>query len=1164
MPKYKLYHPNKKYDKNDNILFLNFYTNGHLNIIQNYSNKTILYDSKEVFLNNLEKIMQIIRKKINVISFDGDIQMIINKIKNKKKETIGILSNSKNLQFSDELEKVYDIDYSSNIQHFIKKDINLCIIDIENTPEYNKLLETRITKNTHKTYIIHSSCNDILYRFFINNYWDESIDFIKIYKNCYFSNNISLFVKSAICKKYGLTEKINGPLIYFGDCNNEDYEKILNYTNIVFIIWMDVEPENKKLMHKLKILKKKNHIFHFVANKFLLKNLENYNIDAELFPIHIKDPTIFKPVEKKGDKILLCEPQIFQQELIKELPDYEFLFCKKYDLNDPIIADELYRKCFIVIRLTESDGYLPMVDQLEAMNIPIVHNFSDYGLKWETINNVKNYILGCSPPIIKYKHQYSFDLFKDKLNSEHLEMIYNNLDEIRELICKYKNILFISNNDDELFVEFIKNKNKNNDINIFGNNQHKQFECSPDLIIIKGDCDIDIYKYNKIPTIFLVDDLFIENLSVPYWDHSCYKYINKRVIDKIKKYDISFVQSQHINNILKKYDLNCKLFYWDFIPYYGKSIVKNNNRKYDYGIVKDSLFPDDIDLIKNNIIVEEYSVLRQYLYDIKYIVCDSKNDISCQVKIDAFMNDCFYNIPKYITFRKQNRLQFRKGEEYIIHFEGCVITEKLRYGLCFIEGVNDKEFIIYYYAENDLEIGELEFIKMQTINNEIVGYNPICMKNMDVEYLYYIYGYIDNGIILDKLGVSNIFTYYSNDLLEKKYNVELLKRKWCYDLGKNGDKLDMSDFANFVLKYSDNIISRKCLIISKKINGHGGNQKTALQIIQLLEKYFIVEVFSNNMNQKEYNFMMDSLDCRIHNMKIIKKKKENSFICHINKNNYEFIINNKFNDYFKICDKINHPKLYVISHNSMDPFNELIIKNQARIAKVLTINKFHQNVLKHHGLKIPQGILYNYVEREYYEQKRSKFRKRIGFIGRFTKEKNLDLLISCMKLLDGLELVIIGGDNETGEENKNIIWKGVLRKDEIICELRECDYLVVPSSTEGLPFVILEAMNIGIPCIYSRIIGADELIGEEGERGFTFELAGYDKCKMKMDWSVFEEVDKHFEENIGNIRKCIQHAYSISIKEWNKMSKKCKQFVRNNYLENQTNNKNMKSLEIFL
>jgi glycosyltransferase involved in cell wall biosynthesis len=374
----------------------------------------------------------------------------------------------------------------------------------------------------------------------------------------------------------------------------------------------------------------------------------------------------------------------------------------------------------------------------------------------------------------------------------------------------------------------------------------------------------------------------------------------------------------------------------------------------------------------------------------------------------------------------------------------------------------------------------------------------------------------------------------------------------------------MMEFSNFVLKYSDNIISEKCLIVSKKIIGHGGNQKTAIQLIDLLEKYFIVELLSNNMNQKEYNFISDSLDSRIHNMKIIKKKRDEEIIDHINKNSYQFIINNKFNDYFKICDKITHPKLYVISHNSMDPFNDLIIQNQNYIAKVFTINRYHQDVLMHHGLKIPQAIYYNYVERENYEIKRKKFMHRIGFIGRFTKEKNLDLLIDCMRLLKGIELIIIGGENEIGEENKNIIWKGVLQKDEIICELRNCDYLVVPSTTEGLPFVILEAMNIGIPCIYSRIIGSDELIGEEGERGFTFELSGYEDCRMRMNWSVFEEVDKYFDENAKNIYDCIMNAYKITIKEWNRMSNNCKNFVKNKYLENKTSKENLKSLEIIL
>ena len=49
MLKYKLYYPNKKYDIKDNLLFINFYTDEHLNIIKKYSNRTILYDCKKIF-----------------------------------------------------------------------------------------------------------------------------------------------------------------------------------------------------------------------------------------------------------------------------------------------------------------------------------------------------------------------------------------------------------------------------------------------------------------------------------------------------------------------------------------------------------------------------------------------------------------------------------------------------------------------------------------------------------------------------------------------------------------------------------------------------------------------------------------------------------------------------------------------------------------------------------------------------------------------------------------------------------------------------------------------------------------------------------------------------------------------------------------------------------
>ena len=131
MPKYKLYYSNKKYNEKDNILFINFYTDEHINIMKNYLNKTILYDCKQIFFKNLEKIKKICKMKVKIISFDYDIQMVINKIINKKKEILGILSNNKNFNFITELEKVYDIDFSENSEYFINKNIPLCIINIK-------------------------------------------------------------------------------------------------------------------------------------------------------------------------------------------------------------------------------------------------------------------------------------------------------------------------------------------------------------------------------------------------------------------------------------------------------------------------------------------------------------------------------------------------------------------------------------------------------------------------------------------------------------------------------------------------------------------------------------------------------------------------------------------------------------------------------------------------------------------------------------------------------------------------------------------------------------------------------------------------------------------------------------------------------------------------
>jgi glycosyltransferase involved in cell wall biosynthesis len=55
--------------------------------------------------------------------------------------------------------------------------------------------------------------------------------------------------------------------------------------------------------------------------------------------------------------------------------------------------------------------------------------------------------------------------------------------------------------------------------------------------------------------------------------------------------------------------------------------------------------------------------------------------------------------------------------------------------------------------------------------------------------------------------------------------------------------------------------------------------------------------------------------------------------------------------------------------------------------------------------------------------------------------------------------------------------------------MRAADVLALPSQSEGLPGVIMEAMASGLPCIYTNISGAHDLI-DDGTDGRIIEADG--------------------------------------------------------------------------
>jgi len=120
----------------------------------------------------------------------------------------------------------------------------------------------------------------------------------------------------------------------------------------------------------------------------------------------------------------------------------------------------------------------------------------------------------------------------------------------------------------------------------------------------------------------------------------------------------------------------------------------------------------------------------------------------------------------------------------------------------------------------------------------------------------------------------------------------------------------------------------------------------------------------------------------------------------------------------------------------------------------------------------------------------------VGYIGRLSKEKGVLNLIEAIPLIlrerDDSYFVIIGHGNLTSKIRTMITAKhldtyvkltGWVSHKDIPLYLNELKLLILPSFTEGLPNIILEAMACGTPVLASPVGAIPDII-KEGETGF--------------------------------------------------------------------------------
>ncbi len=111
--------------------------------------------------------------------------------------------------------------------------------------------------------------------------------------------------------------------------------------------------------------------------------------------------------------------------------------------------------------------------------------------------------------------------------------------------------------------------------------------------------------------------------------------------------------------------------------------------------------------------------------------------------------------------------------------------------------------------------------------------------------------------------------------------------------------------------------------------------------------------------------------------------------------------------------------------------------------------------------------------------------KVIMYVGRLSPEKNLGLLIDALSLIDQVEIqLVLVGDGDLRSELEaharrrkvRVHFRGVVPNHELPDILANADVFVLPSSGEGHPKALLEAMSCGLPCVGTNVQGIREVL----------------------------------------------------------------------------------------
>ena len=154
------------------------------------------------------------------------------------------------------------------------------------------------------------------------------------------------------------------------------------------------------------------------------------------------------------------------------------------------------------------------------------------------------------------------------------------------------------------------------------------------------------------------------------------------------------------------------------------------------------------------------------------------------------------------------------------------------------------------------------------------------------------------------------------------------------------------------------------------------------------------------------------------------------------------------------------------------------------------------------------------------------------FVGNLKPTKCVRELADAILDVDGPLLgVFVGGGSERGYGTNDpraggrLDYRGPRPHEDVVRYMSAADVLVLPSYSEGLPTVVVEAGSLGLPVIASAVGGIPELLGVD--RGAT--LPDVSAASIAEALTQFLDNRSAAEAAAGRLRELVHHDYDVDV-----------------------------------